>query len=163
MPISKYSKFNFICQCNHCIVNIKTIDTGNDSDFGPYDNNIRRAGTFLISDFPIKRILLVQSYNGKWGPPKGKIEDNETSLDCAVRETMEETGIEVRHLLKECKTFNNKWDIYNVNFNTCPKFNPESSEITGIGWFTYECININKRVLNHPAKLAIREFTSLKL
>lgn len=31
---------------------------------------------------------------GKWGLPGGKVEDNETLVNCAIRETREETGIE---------------------------------------------------------------------
>lgn len=46
------------------------------------------------------KILLVHPTNGSWvkpimGIPKGKIENGEDSLDAAIRETFEETGIKV--------------------------------------------------------------------
>lgn len=157
------SKTRFVCKCKMCNVSFKNIDTGKDSDYGPYDNNIKRAGTFIHTENPIKKILLVQSYNGKWGPPKGKIELNETSLDCAIRETREETGLNVLNIITNCKTFNNKWDIYNIKLPTTTIIDPQSDEITGYGWFSYECVIRNRNLLNHPAKLAIREFTTIKI
>ena len=46
------------------------------------------------------KILLVHPINGSWtkpimGIPKGKIETGEDTLDAAIRETFEETGIKV--------------------------------------------------------------------
>jgi len=43
---------------------------------------------------PRNTILLVKGRNsGKWSFPKGHKEGSETYLNCAIRETMEETGI----------------------------------------------------------------------
>jgi 8-oxo-dGTP pyrophosphatase MutT (NUDIX family) len=42
------------------------------------------------------KILLVTEDNKEWGIPKGGIEPSEDPKDTAVRETFEETGIEVR-------------------------------------------------------------------
>ena len=45
------------------------------------------------------KILMVQEnkdgIKGKWGMPAGKLEDNETILECAIRETKEETNINI--------------------------------------------------------------------
>jgi 8-oxo-dGTP diphosphatase len=43
----------------------------------------------------LKRSQKVDTYRGLWGFPGGKIEDGETSVDAAVREVSEETGLEV--------------------------------------------------------------------
>lgn len=56
------------------------------------------SGIMLIVD---NKILLVKSNKNKnfidqWSIPKGKIDDGETSLDCAIRELEEETGVIIR-------------------------------------------------------------------
>lgn len=43
------------------------------------------------------KVLLVKSYwksgsSGAWGFPKGKIDQDEEKVDCAVREVLEEVG-----------------------------------------------------------------------
>ena len=41
------------------------------------------------------KVLIVQSLTGIYGFPKGHIEENESDVECAIRETFEETGIDV--------------------------------------------------------------------
>jgi 8-oxo-dGTP diphosphatase len=45
------------------------------------------------------RILLVkrgrEPFKGEWAVPGGRIEDNETAEQCAIREMKEETGVDV--------------------------------------------------------------------
>ncbi len=41
------------------------------------------------------KVLIVQSLTGIYGFPKGHIEENESDVECAIRETFEETGINV--------------------------------------------------------------------
>lgn len=46
---------------------------------------------------PAGRILLLRrADDGRWGLPGGWLEPNETPEECAIRETREETGLEVR-------------------------------------------------------------------
>lgn len=157
--------YKFVCRCGKCEILTKNIDTGKDSDFGPYVHNIPRAGTFIHTQYP-KRVLLVQSYNGKWGPPKGRLEDGETGYECAVRETVEETGIDIEKYIDPCnhKMLKGKWDIYNIQLAaSLPLKLTDSTEITGIGWMTPQCIRQNRAILNHPAKLALSEFARLSM
>lgn len=56
--------------------------------------HIKKAGVFIY-DPKKKSILLIQSRGQLWGPPKGTFEENETETDCAIREVLEETGIDV--------------------------------------------------------------------
>lgn len=44
------------------------------------------------------QVLLIKQFSHKeaWGIPKGHIDEGETFEDCAIRETREETGVEVR-------------------------------------------------------------------
>lgn len=42
------------------------------------------------------KVLVEESLNGFYGFPKGHIENGESEEECAIRETLEETGISVR-------------------------------------------------------------------
>jgi mRNA-decapping enzyme subunit 2 len=150
----------FVCICSKCTFTRKNVDTGEDSDFGPYIHNLPRAGTFVHT--ADKLVLMVQSYNGKWGPPKGRIEDGETHLQCALRETYEETGLDVSPYVRVYKLLNNKWNMYDVLLTEKVNVDPQSSEITGIGWFTVDCLLHNKNILNHPAKLCMYEYMGIR-
>lgn len=48
---------------------------------------------FRRSDSSNSEILLIKDSYGNWGFPKGHIEDGETSLEAALRESREETGL----------------------------------------------------------------------
>ena len=51
---------------------------------------IRAAGGLVENE---KGELLFMLRRGKWDLPKGKLDDNETLSECAVREVKEETGL----------------------------------------------------------------------
>ena len=64
------------------------------SDFSAYKSGIPVYGCILLSP-DMKKILLVCNWKGKsWGFPKGKVNENETPLNCALRETFEECGFD---------------------------------------------------------------------
>lgn len=42
------------------------------------------------------KVLIVRSLNGFYGFPKGHVEGNETEIETAIRETLEETGVNVK-------------------------------------------------------------------
>ena len=53
----------------------------------------KSCGTIIIND---KKVLLVYSRVGKhWGFPKGHVEEGETEVETALRETKEEVGLDV--------------------------------------------------------------------
>ncbi len=52
----------------------------------------KSCGCVVFND---NKVLIVKSLNGVYGFPKGHIEENETDVECAIRETFEETGINV--------------------------------------------------------------------
>ncbi len=118
------------------------------------------AGIAIIVDENIdKKILITQSYNNLWGIPKGKKESNETLLECASREVVEESGIKVDvSSLKSCEeiifipNYDKKLTIhifkyflpfvdyisYSMN-NLCLKDLHDDS--TGFGWINLKCLN----------------------
>lgn len=112
------------------------------------NNNVRkkrpvRAGTIIIN-FDKKEILITQSYGRHWGLPKGHLERNENSIECALRETLEETGIKLTiHDLKEKKSIYNGDAVYYVVNGTKLHYdtdNIDTNEISDISWMSLECI-----------------------
>lgn len=58
------------------------------------------ATVVLVTDSSPKKVLLgLHKKLGVWLPPGGHIEPNETPVDAAIRETMEETGIDISSYL----------------------------------------------------------------
>ncbi len=54
----------------------------------------KSCGIILFRDAGNKRLFLLLQYNGlHWDFPKGHVESNESEIDTAKRETLEETGI----------------------------------------------------------------------
>lgn len=87
------------------------------------------------------KILLVQSgWDQPWGAPKGKVEDNETYQEAAVREVQEEVGINLRVQdieTSELYTQNNKRK--NIHLFVCEtnttKLKVDPREIYSAAWF----------------------------
>ena len=63
------------------------------------------AGTFIINKSKT-HVLMIKNGVGKYDFPKGKIDENESPKEAAIRETMEEVGFDCRHLLNENKNYN---------------------------------------------------------
>ncbi|CAH1711412.1 bis(5'-nucleosyl)-tetraphosphatase [asymmetrical] [Aphis gossypii] len=64
---------------------------------------VRKAAGFVVyrknCDEIIEYLLMQASYaNHHWTPPKGHLEENESNMDAAVRETDEEAGIKMKDL-----------------------------------------------------------------
>lgn len=115
-------------------------DSVTDSNWIP-----KRAGTLLI-DEKKKKILLVQTYGALWGPPKGTMEDGESYMNCAFRETREETGLPISfHEMRLVqKLFDRKAWYYKIKadkYRTSVDLKKIAvPEITGICWICKECL-----------------------
>lgn len=66
---------------------------------------IIKAGCILVNKEQKEIALVVQ--NGEYSFPKGHLEGNETIQECAIRETIEETGHDVK-IIKKLKSIKYK-------------------------------------------------------
>lgn len=66
-------------------------------DWKQYKSSVPTYGAILMTS-DLKHVLLVQSYWAKssWGFPKGKVNENEDPLKCAIRE-VRKLSIAIRH------------------------------------------------------------------
>jgi mRNA-decapping enzyme subunit 2 len=56
----------------------------------------------ILLDPSLQFCLLVQGYwvKASWGFPKGKVNQDEPPMECAIREVLEETGFDIRNMVK---------------------------------------------------------------
>ncbi len=89
---------------------------------------------------PTNRILLVQGRRtGKWSFPKGHRNAGESHIECAVRETKEETGLDLSLLVPMAYHKLSAGEYY--FFEMCGEAAPvihDTSEVMNAGWWTVE-------------------------
>jgi ADP-ribose pyrophosphatase YjhB (NUDIX family) len=73
---------------------VRRIDYLNDPD-APKANSIVVATSVYVEDSDRRILLIHRTDNDLWAMPGGGMEVGETVTECAVRETKEETGIDV--------------------------------------------------------------------
>jgi 8-oxo-dGTP pyrophosphatase MutT (NUDIX family) len=112
------------------------------------------AGIIVLNETQDKMLLVKGRVAQKWGPPKGHICAGETCLKAAVRETYEETGINITY--NDCykNLYNRKLyrlNILDIIFYVCSI--PESTkinikdinEIDAYKWEDIKClVQLNK-------------------
>lgn len=110
-------------------------------------------GAILLTP-DMKHCLLVQSFFAKnsWSFPKGKVNQHEDPVKCAIREVCEETGFDCGHLINEHdyvegQTSNFQYTrlyiVKNVPIET--KFAPKTrNEIKDCSWFTIDLLPTNR-------------------
>ena len=68
----------------------------------------KACGTIIIND---KKVLIIKQKQGFYGFPKGHMEENETEIETAIRETKEETNLDV--LIDKTKRYSLNYVIDN--------------------------------------------------
>ena len=93
----------------------------------------------VIAESRKRRILVVKGRpTGKWSFPKGHCESNESGIQCASREALEETGIAFK-LVSTARTELSTGYYYNVFVNSEITPNPrDDNEIVCAAWLTRE-------------------------
>lgn len=91
------------------------------------------------------KVLLIQMKQGHWSFPKGHVEENETELETARRETFEETGINV--------------DI-DPNFREVSTYSPFKGVMKDVVFFVAKALNEN--IVVQKLELKEAKFTSIK-
>jgi 8-oxo-dGTP pyrophosphatase MutT (NUDIX family) len=129
----------------------------------------KKAGVFIYDNFQ-KKVLLIQSKGNLWGMPKGTFEEGESSVECAIRETFEETGIKLNpcqlgkcyHIYEQANYFFVSLPIQDVEIQKSL-----DNDVNGIGWIHIECLQelVNEGIirLNHHARLCFGFFLKLNL
>jgi 8-oxo-dGTP pyrophosphatase MutT (NUDIX family) len=127
----------------------------------------RKAGTFIY-DPDEDRVLLVQSRGDLWGPPKGTLELHESYTECAIRETKEETGIDITpDMFSDSIKIYNKATFYYVEMKYKDVFvqhseDSEQNDANGITWIKVEClqdcVENGQMALNRYAEITFKKF-----
>lgn len=137
------------------------IDTKKDQE----KYNKRKSGGILY-DKSNNKILLIQSRGKLWGVPKGTKHNDETLIQCAIREIKEETGLDV--IIDDTYrfyTFNNSKSVfYYIPMKECDvklQTNIKDNDATGITWVNLDCLRtlvFNDKVkLNHQTKMVLNK------
>lgn len=154
--------------CDNKCCEIKFIDNGN------YKPNIRRgyckkAGVFIF-DPEERKVLLVQSRGHLWGAPKGtlEIDKGENTVDCAIREVKEETGLTITASEFQTAVKIKNRALYYYIEKKYEKVYPQKNEdndANGITWIHIEClkkcIDDGKIVLNEHCKILFHKFLKI--
>lgn len=123
------------------------------ADFGTYSKEYfvvelgPRAGIVPVKD---ARVLLTRQYRflidgPSWELPGGRVDEGEIPETAAVRECIEETGVECRALRKVVEyfpgldNFNNRTTIFaSEDTRIVSEFKPVDSEVVEIRWFALD-------------------------
>lgn len=121
-------------------------------DWKKYKLSVPTYGAILVSA-DLNHVLLVQSFWAKssWGFPKGKVNENEDPVHCAVREVYEETGFDSSQLISPTDFFES---IFNYQFTRLyvvagvpmdAEFIPRTrNEIKSCDWFPIDLLPNHK-------------------
>ena len=125
----------------------------NFSSYNTRAKNSRRCGTIIFNKEYTKIIVILNRHSyemglNKWGLPKGSLNKNETYIECAVRETLEETGLKI-HINTHAAIINiSKCSYFPITLDesiTTDKFNPiDKDEIHDVKWISIDSLKNNK-------------------
>jgi len=117
------------------------------NQFCEYLGQIPVCGCIILNPTADKCIMVRQSIGKTYGFPKGKINHNEREIECAARESLEETGFDPSSLIKESDFIQGyiqgkKMRLYIIqNVSESQPFEPHSrKEIGDIKWVPLEAL-----------------------
>jgi len=165
-----YSAYEFECNCMHfikfCFYNFHMFKSLKIYFYKMHDtakfnlDSIPSAGCFLVNKEKTK-ILFIRSKYGKFDFPKGKVENNETPMECAIRETWEEVGFDCKNLISEDKKIEiivpikhikrhsvkkiTMYIIHDVDENYPFKYTLDQAEVEIIKWVNIDEISTDQK------------------
>jgi 8-oxo-dGTP diphosphatase len=144
-PENADEKIDFKEFCNLVYLEHNIQDSKLSDDLSEYSQHSLKATRcgFIIFNENSTKLLLVQNVNSSsWAFPKGKCNPNEPTLNCAIRETKEETNITIKknnvwnkYVKFKSSAFRCKYMFYITNVNEKVIVKPKANEITNIKWF----------------------------
>lgn len=120
-----------------------------------------RVPTFgaILLNQNLTKVVLVQGFRNHWGFPKGKVNEAEEPVCCAIREVFEETGYDISSLVDkdnyiESRVMERTDRLYLVRgVDTSYPFQPQTHfEIKNVKWFRINELPEHKKDTN-PAVL----------
>jgi len=127
--------------------------------------NYKKTGVFLY-DPKEDRVLIVQSRGHLFSPPKGSLEIGESEIKGAIREVLEETGIDISNKwFSKATRIKDRAIFFYLELDTCiidPQNTIDDNDANGLTWIKIdcleECIKNGNIVLNHYAKIVFYRF-----
>lgn len=111
-------------------------------------------------------ILLIKHNVGHWSYPKGHVEDGESEQETALRETKEETNIDVKldSNFRVVTTYNTTYNtvkdvVYFAGMPINDEINPQEKEVEEVKWIKYEdCRNVITYENDYKLLLELKKF-----
>lgn len=138
--------------------------------FYKYGKQPKKAGVF-VHCIKNDKVLIIQSKGNLWGIPKGKMKEEESVEECAIRELWEETGLKLdKKLDRKIKVLNKATYYYiqiDEEINVFPQTHIKNNDANGIGWIKPMCLKnmiISSKIqINKHCKIVFKKFLNIDL
>lgn len=118
-----------------------------------YKYRVPVFGAIILNE-TMEKVLLVRGYHSRisWGFPKGKVNKDETGVQCAIREVKEETDFDISPLINEKEFIENTIHDHQIRLYIIPgvpssfNFKPNTrKEVKEIQWFNIADLPTHKK------------------
>jgi len=149
-------------RCPHLNLHRRAV-VNHTKNFYNYKSSVPVYGAIILNSTFDKVLLAMGYYSKNWSFPRGKINKNESEVDCAIREVKEEIGVDIAHLIKAddfviAKLRQQTVKLYVVaGVSETVKFAPQTrKEVSGMQWHRIDDILSNGR--SSPKKTSSKTF-----